>query len=161
MLAGKASRATSASPDTGQRGGVLRRRLTVQRKTAGNRSSASVWYFRHDSFRFALRAAGRRAPGRIAIATPATRRRLPLPRARFPLFFLAPFRHLPRQRIPRMKIEDILAALPEQEVTIDVLREKYAKGDESSAYDVRGRAARALASVEPPALRAPREAVSL
>ena len=48
-----------------------------------------------------------------------------------------------------MKIEDLLAALPEQEVTIDVLREKYAKGDETTARDIRVRVARALASVEP------------
>jgi len=48
-----------------------------------------------------------------------------------------------------MKIEDLLTALPEQEVTIDVLREKYAKGDEASAHDIRVRVARALASVEP------------
>src|SRR5690606_29464562 len=48
-----------------------------------------------------------------------------------------------------MKIEDLLAALPEQEVTVDVLREKYAKGDESTAHDIRVRVARALASVEP------------
>ncbi len=48
-----------------------------------------------------------------------------------------------------MKIEDLLAALPEQEVTADVLREKYAKGDERSAHDVRLRVARALASAEP------------
>ena len=52
-----------------------------------------------------------------------------------------------------MKIEDILAALPEQEVTLDVLREKYAKGDESTAHDVRRRVARALASIETEALR--------
>ena len=48
-----------------------------------------------------------------------------------------------------MKIEDLLAALPEQEVTVDVLREKYAKGDECTARDIRVRVARALASVEP------------
>ena len=48
-----------------------------------------------------------------------------------------------------MKIEDLLTALPEQEVTVDVLREKYAKGDEKTARDVRMRVARALASVEP------------
>ncbi|MCZ7558864.1 MAG: adenosylcobalamin-dependent ribonucleoside-diphosphate reductase [Burkholderiaceae bacterium] len=48
-----------------------------------------------------------------------------------------------------MKIEDLLTALPEQEVTIDVLREKYAKGDEATAHDIRVRVARALASVEP------------
>jgi ribonucleoside-diphosphate reductase alpha chain len=52
-----------------------------------------------------------------------------------------------------MKIEDLLSALPEQEVTLDVLREKYAKGDEKSAYDVRRRVARGLAEVEEPARR--------
>ena len=42
-----------------------------------------------------------------------------------------------------MKIEDLLAALPEQEVTVDVLREKYAKGDECTAeeYRLRNKAA--------------------
>ena len=48
-----------------------------------------------------------------------------------------------------MKTEDLLTALPEQEVTLDVLREKYAKGGEKTARDVRVRVARALASVEP------------
>ena len=52
-----------------------------------------------------------------------------------------------------MKIDDLLAALPEQEVTLDVLREKYAKGDEKTARDIRLRVARALASVEPEARR--------
>ena len=50
-----------------------------------------------------------------------------------------------------MKIENILAALPEQEVTIDVLVEKYAKGDERTPQEIRQRVARALASVEKPA----------
>jgi ribonucleoside-diphosphate reductase alpha chain len=50
-----------------------------------------------------------------------------------------------------MKTDDLLAALPEQEVTLDVLREKYAKGDEKTARDIRQRVARALASVEPAA----------
>ena len=48
-----------------------------------------------------------------------------------------------------MKTEDLLTALPEQEVTLDVLREKYAKGDEKTARDVRVRVSHALASVEP------------
>jgi len=48
-----------------------------------------------------------------------------------------------------MKIDDLLAALPEQEVTLDVLREKYAKGDEKTARDTRQRVARALASKDP------------
>ena len=52
-----------------------------------------------------------------------------------------------------MKIENILAALPEQEVTTDVLIEKYAKGEEQTAHDIRLRVARALASVEAPADR--------
>ena len=49
-----------------------------------------------------------------------------------------------------MKIENILAALPEQEVSIDVLLEKYAKGDEKSAHDIRVRVAKALATIEKP-----------
>ena len=52
-----------------------------------------------------------------------------------------------------MKLENVLAALPEQEVTIDVLQEKYAKGDEQTVHDVRRRVARALASIEAPAQR--------
>ncbi len=52
-----------------------------------------------------------------------------------------------------MKIENILAALPEQEVTTDVLIEKYAKGEEQTAHDIRLRVARALATVEAPADR--------
>jgi ribonucleoside-diphosphate reductase alpha chain len=53
-----------------------------------------------------------------------------------------------------VKIENILAALPEQEVSIDVLIEKYAKGDEASAHEVRQRVAKALAAIEAPADRA-------
>ena len=41
-----------------------------------------------------------------------------------------------------------------QEVSIDVLREKYAKGDETSIADVRRRVAHALAAQEAPAQRA-------
>ena len=49
-------------------------------------------------------------------------------------------------------------ALPEQPISQDVLLEKYAKGDERSADDVRARVARALAAVEAPAMRAHWEA---
>jgi ribonucleoside-diphosphate reductase alpha chain len=45
-------------------------------------------------------------------------------------------------------------ALPPQEVSIDVLREKYAKGDETTVADVRQRVARALAACEAPERRA-------
>ncbi len=46
------------------------------------------------------------------------------------------------------------AALPEQEICREALIEKYAKGAESSATEVRQRVARALAVVEPEAERA-------
>jgi ribonucleoside-diphosphate reductase alpha chain len=49
-------------------------------------------------------------------------------------------------------------ALPEQPISQDVLREKYAKGEERSADDVRARVARALAAVEAPAMRTQWEA---
>ncbi len=45
-------------------------------------------------------------------------------------------------------------ALAPQEVSLDVLREKYAKGEESSIPDVRRRVARALAALEPEDRRA-------
>jgi len=44
-------------------------------------------------------------------------------------------------------------ALAPQEVSVDVLREKYAKGDESSIADVRRRVAQALAVLEAPEQR--------
>lgn len=47
-----------------------------------------------------------------------------------------------------MKLNDTGLALPPQQVTLDVLLEKYAKGDEKSVEAVRRRVARALATVE-------------
>ncbi len=47
-----------------------------------------------------------------------------------------------------MKPDDSGFALPQQQVSIDVLLEKYAKGGERTADDVRRRVARALAAVE-------------
>jgi len=46
------------------------------------------------------------------------------------------------------------AALPPQSISVEVLLEKYAKGDERSIEAVQRRVARALAAVEKPALRA-------
>jgi ribonucleoside-diphosphate reductase alpha chain len=47
-----------------------------------------------------------------------------------------------------MKLTDPQFALPPQQVTLDVLLEKYAKGDETTVEAVRRRVARALAAVE-------------
>jgi len=47
-----------------------------------------------------------------------------------------------------MKLNDTGLALPPQQVTLDVLLEKYAKGDEKNVDEVRRRVARALAAVE-------------
>ncbi len=47
-----------------------------------------------------------------------------------------------------MKRDDIYFSITEQQVSLDVLLEKYAKGDERSMDDVRRRVARALAVVE-------------
>jgi ribonucleoside-diphosphate reductase alpha chain len=56
-----------------------------------------------------------------------------------------------------MKLNDLTirhaAALPAQAIAEDVLREKYAKGDDKTIADVRKRIARALAAVEAPAER--------
>ncbi|MDY0977885.1 adenosylcobalamin-dependent ribonucleoside-diphosphate reductase [Massilia sp. CFBP9012] len=45
--------------------------------------------------------------------------------------------------------ESPLGTLPAQEVSVDVLREKYARGDERTIEDVQRRIARALAALEP------------
>jgi ribonucleoside-diphosphate reductase alpha chain len=47
-----------------------------------------------------------------------------------------------------MKLNDSQLAVPAQQVTLDVLLEKYAKADERSVEEVRHRVARALAAVE-------------
>ena len=53
-----------------------------------------------------------------------------------------------------MKLNDLAidrrAAMPAQDISVDVLREKYAKGNEQTITDVRRRIARALAAVEAP-----------
>ena len=47
-----------------------------------------------------------------------------------------------------MKIDDSRLAIPDQQVSIDVLLEKYAKGSEQTVDEVRRRVAKALAAVE-------------
>src|SRR5262245_14108182 len=48
----------------------------------------------------------------------------------------------------KMKLDEAQLTLPPQQVTLDVLLEKYAKSGETSADQVRRRVARALAAVE-------------
>ena len=50
--------------------------------------------------------------------------------------------------VQTMKANDTNLMLPAQQVSIDVLIEKYAKGGETTIEDVRRRVARALAVVE-------------
>ena len=52
-----------------------------------------------------------------------------------------------------MKLEQAHVLLDEQPISLDVLLEKYAKGDEKTADDVRRRVARGLAAAEVPGLR--------
>jgi ribonucleoside-diphosphate reductase alpha chain len=47
-----------------------------------------------------------------------------------------------------MKLDDTRLSMPPQQVSLDVLAEKYAKGDERTVDDVRRRVAKALAAVE-------------
>jgi ribonucleoside-diphosphate reductase alpha chain len=58
-------------------------------------------------------------------------------------------------------VDQAVSAAPAQQITTDVLREKYLKGDERSADDVFRRVARAMASVEPEVERARYEALFL
>jgi len=53
-----------------------------------------------------------------------------------------------------MKLEQAHVLLDDQPISLDVLQEKYAKGNEMTADDVRRRVARGLAEVEVPGLRA-------
>jgi ribonucleoside-diphosphate reductase alpha chain len=59
---------------------------------------------------------------------------------------------------PRKKDKRSRETLPEQTISREVLLEKYAKGGEATAAEVRARVARALASAEPEAKRAHWEA---
>ena len=53
-----------------------------------------------------------------------------------------------------MKLDPAQVLLDEQPISIDVLLEKYAKGDEKTVDEVRRRVARGLAAVEKPEIRA-------
>src|ERR1700690_1194736 len=53
-----------------------------------------------------------------------------------------------------MKLEQAHVLMDEQPISLDVLLEKYAKGNEKTADDVRRRVGRGLASVEAPEHRA-------
>ncbi|MFN9574847.1 MAG: ribonucleotide reductase N-terminal alpha domain-containing protein, partial [Betaproteobacteria bacterium] len=53
-----------------------------------------------------------------------------------------------------MKLDPAQLLLDEQPISIDVLLEKYAKGDEKTVDEVRRRVARGLAAVEAPDRRA-------
>jgi ribonucleoside-diphosphate reductase alpha chain len=58
------------------------------------------------------------------------------------------------ESLVEIKGQDFVDTLPEQEISEEVLVEKYAKGAEHTANEVRARVARALAAVEPDDKRA-------
>src|SRR5512139_1724730 len=58
------------------------------------------------------------------------------------------------ESLVEIKGQDFVDTLPEQEISEEVLVEKYAKGAEHTATEVRARVARALAAVEPEDKRA-------
>jgi ribonucleoside-diphosphate reductase alpha chain len=85
------------------------------------------------------------------------RRQDPAATAALPI--LGSFRRPPErgrqpQEHPAMKLDPAQSLVDEQPISVDVLLEKYAKGDEKTADDVRRRVARGLAAVERPELRA-------
>src|SRR3954469_24412295 len=65
---------------------------------------------------------------------------------------------MPHTLEPRRKHKASRESLPEQPVSREVLLEKYAKGGETTAAEVRARVAHALAAAEPEARRAHWEA---
>jgi ribonucleoside-diphosphate reductase alpha chain len=71
---------------------------------------------------------------------------------------LAPKKLFPLRNTPvtdtRMKLDPAQVLLDEQLISIDVLLEKYAKGEEKTVDEVRRRVARGLAAVEKPEIRA-------
>ena len=54
---------------------------------------------------------------------------------------------------PPLGVDDAPAELSPQDISTEVLLEKYAKGEERDLHDVRARVARAVAQVEAPEQR--------